>query len=139
MFEQISLIDTHPAEALELLRAGKIDVAVIFRYAETEPEPDGVRLHHLLDDPVLWDGKTSRATNRRCYLPACSNSSGFCSRSSWPGYGRARTLYSRTCCCATSSLSSPVRLEPDRALGFAAGTSCSGSWLAASVPAGVSI
>jgi DNA-binding transcriptional LysR family regulator len=49
---QVSLIDTHPAEALELLRAGKIDVAVIFRYDETEPEPDGVRLHHLLDDPV---------------------------------------------------------------------------------------
>ena len=70
MFEQISLIDTHPAEALELLRAGKIDVAVIFRYDETEPEPDGVRLHHLLDDPVLWDGKTSRATNRRCYRRA---------------------------------------------------------------------
>src|SRR5215216_4720911 len=27
---QVSLIDTHPSEALELLRAGKIDVAVIF-------------------------------------------------------------------------------------------------------------
>jgi DNA-binding transcriptional LysR family regulator len=49
---QISLIDTHPPEALELLRGGKIDVAVIFRYDETEPEPDGVRLHHLLDDPI---------------------------------------------------------------------------------------
>jgi DNA-binding transcriptional LysR family regulator len=49
---QMTLIDTHPPEALELLRAGKIDVAVIFRYDETEPEPDGVRLHHLLDDPV---------------------------------------------------------------------------------------
>jgi DNA-binding transcriptional LysR family regulator len=49
---QINLVDTHPPEALELLRAGKIDVAVIFRYDETEPEPDGVRLHHLLDDPV---------------------------------------------------------------------------------------
>src|ERR671936_2002187 len=49
---QISLIDTHPPEALDLLRAGKIEVAVIFRYDETEPEPDGVRLHHLLDDPV---------------------------------------------------------------------------------------
>jgi DNA-binding transcriptional LysR family regulator len=48
---QISLIDMHPPEALELLRAGKIDVAVIFRHDETEPEPDGVRLHHLLDDP----------------------------------------------------------------------------------------
>jgi DNA-binding transcriptional LysR family regulator len=48
----VTLIDTHPPEALELLRAGQIDVAVIFRYDETEPEPDGVRLHHLLDDPV---------------------------------------------------------------------------------------
>jgi DNA-binding transcriptional LysR family regulator len=49
---QISLLDTHPPEALDLLRAGRIDVAVIFRYDETAPEPDGVRLHHLLDDPT---------------------------------------------------------------------------------------
>jgi DNA-binding transcriptional LysR family regulator len=49
---QIELIDTHPFEALELLRAGKIDVAVIFRYDESEPEPESVRLHHLLDDPI---------------------------------------------------------------------------------------
>ncbi|MGN9912832.1 LysR family transcriptional regulator [Phytohabitans sp. LJ34] len=50
---QVSLVDTHPPEALELLRAGTIDVAVIFRYDETEPEPDGVRLHHLLNDPLF--------------------------------------------------------------------------------------
>src|SRR5918997_6152924 len=49
---EISLIDTHPLEALELLRAGQIEVAIIFRYDETEPEPPGVRLHHLLDDSV---------------------------------------------------------------------------------------
>jgi DNA-binding transcriptional LysR family regulator len=49
---EISLIDTHPPEALELLRAGRIDVALIFRYDETEPESEGIRLHHLLDDPV---------------------------------------------------------------------------------------
>ena len=49
---EISLLDTHPPEALDLLRAGRIDVAVIFRYDETAPEPDGVRLHHLLDDPT---------------------------------------------------------------------------------------
>src|ERR687893_2543779 len=49
---QISLTDTHPPEAIELLRAGKVEVAIIFRYDETEPEPAGVRLHHLLDDPV---------------------------------------------------------------------------------------
>jgi DNA-binding transcriptional LysR family regulator len=49
---QISLTDTHPPESLELLRTGRIDVAIIFRYDETEPEPSGVRLHHLLDDPL---------------------------------------------------------------------------------------
>ncbi len=49
---EVTLFDAHPPEALELLRAGQIDVAVIFRYDETEPEPEGVRLHHLLDDPV---------------------------------------------------------------------------------------
>ena len=49
---QVSLTDTHPPEAIELLRAGKVEVAIIFRYDETEPEPTGVRLHHLLDDTV---------------------------------------------------------------------------------------
>src|SRR3954468_19455862 len=44
---QISLTDTHPPEAIQLLRTGKVEVAVIFRYDETEPEPPGVRLHHL--------------------------------------------------------------------------------------------
>src|ERR687894_637620 len=49
---EISLTDTHPLDALELLRTGKVEVAIIFRYDETEPEPPGVRLHHLLDDSV---------------------------------------------------------------------------------------
>jgi DNA-binding transcriptional LysR family regulator len=49
---QIGLTDTEPPEALELLRTGKIDVAIIFRYDDTEPEPPDVRLHHLLDDPL---------------------------------------------------------------------------------------
>jgi DNA-binding transcriptional LysR family regulator len=58
---QVSLTDAHPPEALELLRTGEVEVAVIFRYDETEPEPDGVRLHHLLDDPVyLLTKKRSR-------------------------------------------------------------------------------
>jgi DNA-binding transcriptional LysR family regulator len=58
---QVTLTDAHPPEALELLRTGEVEVAVIFRYDETEPEPDGVRLHHLLDDPVyLLTKKRSR-------------------------------------------------------------------------------
>src|SRR5215468_1966926 len=58
---EISLTDTHPPEAIELLRTGKVEVAVIFRYDETEPEPAGVRLHHLLDDPVyVLSGRRER-------------------------------------------------------------------------------
>src|SRR5918993_3210249 len=34
---EISLTDTHPLEAIELLRTGRVDVAVIFRYDETGP------------------------------------------------------------------------------------------------------
>ncbi len=72
---QISLIDTHPPEALELLRAGKIDVAVIFRYDETEPEPDGVRLHHLLDDPIYLlstrRGRTLAALRDETWIAGC--------------------------------------------------------------------
>jgi DNA-binding transcriptional LysR family regulator len=49
---QIDLTDTQPPEALEMLRTGKIDIAIIFRYDDTEPEPQDVRLHHLLDDPL---------------------------------------------------------------------------------------
>src|SRR5215213_4170132 len=49
---EISLTDTHPLDALELLRTGQVEVAIIFRYDDTEPEPAGVRLHHLLDDSV---------------------------------------------------------------------------------------
>jgi DNA-binding transcriptional LysR family regulator len=48
----LGLTDTHPEEALQLLRAGHIEVALIFRYDETAPEEDGVRLQHLLDDPL---------------------------------------------------------------------------------------
>ncbi|WP_152363233.1 LysR family transcriptional regulator [Microlunatus speluncae] len=49
---QLSLTNTQPPEAIELLRAGKIDVAIIFRYGDTDPEPGDIRLHHLLDDPL---------------------------------------------------------------------------------------
>src|SRR5690349_9836330 len=48
----VNLVDTHPPEAIELLRTGQVEVAVIFRYGATAPEPPGIRLHHLLDDPV---------------------------------------------------------------------------------------
>jgi DNA-binding transcriptional LysR family regulator len=50
---QLSLTDAHPQDALQQLRTGHVDVAVIFRYDETTPEDDTVRLTHLLDDPLF--------------------------------------------------------------------------------------
>jgi DNA-binding transcriptional LysR family regulator len=49
---ELGLTDTHPEEALQQLRAGHVDVAIIFRYDDTTPEDDTVRLTHLLDDPL---------------------------------------------------------------------------------------
>jgi DNA-binding transcriptional LysR family regulator len=49
---EIGSTDTHPPEALELLRTGKVEVAIVFRYDDGEAEPAGIRLHHLLDDPM---------------------------------------------------------------------------------------
>ncbi len=49
---EIGSLDTYPPEALELLRTGKVEVAIIFRHDESEEEPPGVRLRHLLDDPM---------------------------------------------------------------------------------------
>ena len=49
---RLEFVDTHPPEALEMLRAGEVDAAVVFRYDETRPDPEGVRLTHLRDDPT---------------------------------------------------------------------------------------
>jgi DNA-binding transcriptional LysR family regulator len=45
-------VDVDAVEALRMLRANEIDVALIFRYAETPCEDEGFRLVHLLDDPI---------------------------------------------------------------------------------------
>jgi DNA-binding transcriptional LysR family regulator len=49
---KIGSIDTHPPEALEMLRTGTVEVAIIFRYDDADDEPPGIRLQHLLDDPM---------------------------------------------------------------------------------------
>lgn len=64
---ELTLTDTHPENALHLLRTGQVEVAVIFRYADTAPEEDGVRLTHLLDDPLYLlttGGGTTLAEHR---------------------------------------------------------------------------
>ncbi|GLW05267.1 LysR family transcriptional regulator [Microtetraspora sp. NBRC 13810] len=47
----LQLSEAEPPEALRMLRAGYVDVAVIFRYDDTAPEENGTRAIPLLDDP----------------------------------------------------------------------------------------
>lgn len=47
---ELHLTDAHPQVALDLLRAGQVDAAVIFRYDDTTP--DDVRVTRLFDDPM---------------------------------------------------------------------------------------
>jgi len=49
---ELTFVDAHPAEGLEMLRSGHVDIAVIFRHVGTPLEEEGVRLTHLLDDPL---------------------------------------------------------------------------------------
>ncbi|GGP05537.1 LysR family transcriptional regulator [Nonomuraea glycinis] len=48
---RLEITETEPPEALRLLRAGRVDVAVMFRYDDTAPEDNGIQMIHLLDDP----------------------------------------------------------------------------------------
>ncbi|GAB2819404.1 LysR family transcriptional regulator [Actinoallomurus bryophytorum] len=47
---QVSLSEAEPPEAVRMLRAGYVDVAVIFRY-DLEGEDDGITTRRLLDEP----------------------------------------------------------------------------------------
>jgi DNA-binding transcriptional LysR family regulator len=49
---QLSLFEQHPVEALQMLRHGEIDVALVFRYADAPVEDEGFRLVHIGDDPI---------------------------------------------------------------------------------------
>jgi DNA-binding transcriptional LysR family regulator len=48
----LSVIDRHPVEALQMLRQGEVDVALVFRYAHAPLEDDGFRMAHVADDPI---------------------------------------------------------------------------------------
>jgi DNA-binding transcriptional LysR family regulator len=50
---ELNIVDAHPVEGLQMLRSGHVDMALIFRNADTPPdEAEGFRLTHLLDDPL---------------------------------------------------------------------------------------
>ncbi|GAA2125226.1 LysR family transcriptional regulator [Streptomyces synnematoformans] len=48
----LSVVDGHPVEALQMLRRGDVDAALVFRYAHAPLEDDGFRLVHVADDPI---------------------------------------------------------------------------------------
>ena len=47
---ELEFVDAHPEVALELLRDGEVDAAIIFRYDDEQPAD--VRVTHLFDDPM---------------------------------------------------------------------------------------
>jgi molybdate transport repressor ModE-like protein len=49
---ELSLFDRHPVDALQALRHGEVDVALIYRHANDPVEEDGFRLVHVADDPI---------------------------------------------------------------------------------------
>lgn len=49
---ELSLMEHHPADALQALRRGEVDSALIYRHAGDPVEEDGVRLTHVADDPI---------------------------------------------------------------------------------------
>jgi DNA-binding transcriptional LysR family regulator len=56
---ELQLVETEPPEAVQMLRAGHVDAAVMFRYEDSTPEADGIRTRFLLAEPtylVTTDG-----------------------------------------------------------------------------------
>jgi DNA-binding transcriptional LysR family regulator len=54
---ELNLTDVHPVEGLRMLRAGDVDIALVFRHADTSDEEEGFRLTYLLDDPLYLISK----------------------------------------------------------------------------------
>jgi DNA-binding transcriptional LysR family regulator len=49
---ELSLVDAHPVDGMKMLRSGRVDIALIFRDADTPLEEEEFRLTHLLDDSL---------------------------------------------------------------------------------------
>ena len=72
---ELHLTDAHPRVALDLLRDGAVDAAVIFRYDDTTP--DDVRTAHLFDDPMyllsLEPGQTLEDHRDSAWIAGCEH------------------------------------------------------------------
>jgi len=49
---ELRLFERHPVEALQMLRHGEIDVALVFQHADAPVGDDGFHLRHIGDDPI---------------------------------------------------------------------------------------
>jgi len=72
---ELHLADAHPQVAVDMLRDGRVDVAVIFRYDDTTP--DDIRAAHLFDDPMyllsLEPGQTLRDHRDSAWIAGCEH------------------------------------------------------------------
>ncbi|MEJ3742608.1 LysR family transcriptional regulator [Actinomycetes bacterium KLBMP 9797] len=72
---ELHLADAHPQVALNLLRDGQVDAAIIFRYDDTTP--DDIRATHLFDDPMyllsLESGQTLPDHRDSAWIAGCEN------------------------------------------------------------------
>jgi DNA-binding transcriptional LysR family regulator len=72
---ELHLADAHPQVALDLLRAGQVDAALIFRYHDTTL--DDIRTTHLFDDPMyllsLEPGQTLRDHRDSAWIAGCEH------------------------------------------------------------------
>jgi DNA-binding transcriptional LysR family regulator len=49
---ELTMVDRHPVESLELLRHGEIDVAIVFRHAGAPDDEAGIRSFPLAEDSI---------------------------------------------------------------------------------------
>jgi DNA-binding transcriptional LysR family regulator len=72
---ELHLTEAHPKVALNLLRTGQVDVAVIYRYDDTTP--DDIRATHLFDDPMrllsLEPGQRLEDHRDSAWIAGCEN------------------------------------------------------------------
>lgn len=72
---RVEAVDTHPPEALELLRVGAVDAAIVFRYDESADDQHGIDLQFLRDDPTYLltreAGHTVRGLQDATWIGGC--------------------------------------------------------------------
>ncbi len=74
---ELGLVDCHPAEALEMLRYGEIDIALAFRHVDAMDHHEDIRTVDLVEDPVyliIRDPDESLADHRTsAWIGGCAH------------------------------------------------------------------